>query len=58
MSNTRVNWRMTRIEIPEASWRAFRMLAIKMGTTTPEMLGAVVESYLNRRRKDLERSRE
>jgi hypothetical protein len=58
MSNTRVHWRMTRVEIPEASWRQFRMLAIKMGTTTPEMLGAVIESYLARRRKDAERSHE
>ncbi len=49
---------MTRIEIPEASWRQFRMAAIKMGITAPQLLGGVVESYLTRRKKDLERSRE
>lgn len=48
MSNTN---RMTRIEIPEASWRAFRMVAIKMGVKSPELLGAVVESYLARRKR-------
>ncbi len=52
------NIRMTRIEIPEASWRQFRMAAIKMGTDTPSLLGAVVESYLTRRKKGSERSHE
>jgi hypothetical protein len=48
------NIRMTRVEIPETTWRQFRMAAIKMDTTTPALLGAVVESYLARRRRAAE----
>jgi len=45
---------MTRIEISESAWRQFRMAAIKMDTTIPALLGAVVESYLARRRRAAE----
>jgi hypothetical protein len=39
---------VTRIDIEEASWRAFRGMCIERGQFVPDVLGALVRGYVKR----------
>jgi hypothetical protein len=39
---------VTRIDIDEASWRAFRGICIERGVFVPDVLGALVRGYVKR----------
>lgn len=39
---------VTRIDIDEASWRAFRGMCIQRGEFVPDVLGSLVRGYVKR----------